>query len=592
MKCDQCGCEHSSRSVCPKCGAPVIYVNEDYKRRKQEWEEAQKNGNANVLPPGIRYSTKEEHDRAAGRDRMTENYEEGMSETAGLPLSAWKERGLALAAKVGERIKKCVRKLKKKKRGAENKVIRKIDFDEETQTVKTPKPAVRRKKAAARRKKLTAGIFAGAVLVAAAVVAVGILLRIDRTRVMVFDGHGYFAVADPETLFFHTEGEDAEILAVSPDGEKVLFETAGKIYLYRDGAAQLLETAENAVVTGEAYFDETGAYYAFVECVAENMYDGSESSYDAADTEETYILYVGSVSDGLLGTVDNSFCKTVLEVSSDATVLYVNQETAAYGLMVNATVAQFYPETGKETVIVDTFTDYRYIAAQRALYYIRDERLYRTDLPGDGKSVLLDEEVLAFSEDMTQALDGIFYEKENGYYYMETAMEEPLLFARTTVSSLKFCYDRKEGFIYATDGTTMYRIETVGAKPQTVCELLDKTALYNAEDHFLITISKEGILYQLDGQITQLETGTGGLLPITNAEGFSYVKDGVRYLRSSPKSKEKVLTRLLEETAGTQLIASGGWYYFYDTDRILWKISKNGKICTSLGYVENCYFVD
>ena len=44
MICDKCGFEHNSKSVCPKCGARVIYVNEDYLRRKEEWEKAQKAG--------------------------------------------------------------------------------------------------------------------------------------------------------------------------------------------------------------------------------------------------------------------------------------------------------------------------------------------------------------------------------------------------------------------------------------------------------------------------------------------------------------------------------------------------------------------
>lgn len=63
MICDKCGFEHNSKSVCPKCGARVIYVNEDYLRRKEEWEKAQKAGTAGALPPGIMHSTREEHDR-------------------------------------------------------------------------------------------------------------------------------------------------------------------------------------------------------------------------------------------------------------------------------------------------------------------------------------------------------------------------------------------------------------------------------------------------------------------------------------------------------------------------------------------------
>ena len=90
MICDKCGFEHNSKSVCPKCGARVIYVNEDYLRRKEEWEKAQKASTAGALPPGIMHSTREEHDREKGRDTVVsrESYgrqstQKGGSETAG-----------------------------------------------------------------------------------------------------------------------------------------------------------------------------------------------------------------------------------------------------------------------------------------------------------------------------------------------------------------------------------------------------------------------------------------------------------------------------------------------------------------------------
>ena len=35
FKCDKCGCEHNSRTMCPKCGAPVVIVNEDYLLRRK-----------------------------------------------------------------------------------------------------------------------------------------------------------------------------------------------------------------------------------------------------------------------------------------------------------------------------------------------------------------------------------------------------------------------------------------------------------------------------------------------------------------------------------------------------------------------------
>lgn len=55
FKCDKCGCEHTSRTVCPKCGAPVVIVNQDYLLRRQQWEEQQRNN--------LRYKKKGESEK-------------------------------------------------------------------------------------------------------------------------------------------------------------------------------------------------------------------------------------------------------------------------------------------------------------------------------------------------------------------------------------------------------------------------------------------------------------------------------------------------------------------------------------------------
>ena len=60
-KCDKCGCEHNSRTVCPKCGAPVVIVNEDYLLRRQQWEEQQRNN--------LRYKKKGEEKKSGSASR-------------------------------------------------------------------------------------------------------------------------------------------------------------------------------------------------------------------------------------------------------------------------------------------------------------------------------------------------------------------------------------------------------------------------------------------------------------------------------------------------------------------------------------------
>ncbi|MBQ8729659.1 MAG: hypothetical protein IJY81_00455 [Lachnospiraceae bacterium] len=42
MICHKCGFEHNSDKECPKCGATVIKVNEEYLKRKKAYEESGK----------------------------------------------------------------------------------------------------------------------------------------------------------------------------------------------------------------------------------------------------------------------------------------------------------------------------------------------------------------------------------------------------------------------------------------------------------------------------------------------------------------------------------------------------------------------
>ena len=99
MICDKCGCEHNSKSTCPKCGAPVVYVNEDYLRRKKEWEEAQKKGSEpktsmeSVLRREATISTED-----GTRENNKSNDRKGRSEMASLSFA---EEMAALGEKIG-----------------------------------------------------------------------------------------------------------------------------------------------------------------------------------------------------------------------------------------------------------------------------------------------------------------------------------------------------------------------------------------------------------------------------------------------------------------------------------------------------------
>ena len=165
MICDKCGFEHNSKSVCPKCGARVVYVNEEYQKRRKEWEESQKN---QAIPPLIMHSTREDYDRRHGNDRTTNldrANKEDRSEKAGLSFDVSQiisKLGKFFSG-LGKRISAAVSTLKEKK----DKAKKRSNF---------------------KQKRIIA--IAGAVLltVIAAIVIITVIRHRDRSRVAYYDG--------------------------------------------------------------------------------------------------------------------------------------------------------------------------------------------------------------------------------------------------------------------------------------------------------------------------------------------------------------------------------------------------------------------
>ena len=230
----------------------MVYVNEDYLRRKKEWEEAQKKGQQSGSLPGITYSTREDYDRKRGRDtvtgseRMSRQNGEGRHEDAGLPfddIKEWVKKTCGRIAGFFDR--------RKRRRGADNPVIREINFNadgeqenyDDTELVKIRRRSQKRVKPAF----IAAAAVAAVLLAAGAIVIFGLTKdkNADKSRVFIYDGKSGFFADDGEALI---EGVSGRLEAEAVGGNSFIAYDDGAIYVCADGKVRKTETKSPRII--------------------------------------------------------------------------------------------------------------------------------------------------------------------------------------------------------------------------------------------------------------------------------------------------------------------------------------------------------
>ena len=568
MICDKCGFEHNNRSACPKCGARVVYVNEDYLRRKKEWEEAQKSGKAEgALPPGIMHSTREDYDRSHGRDTVTlDNERERHKEKKGGPETA----GLSLAV-VQEYIIKGVsavvtffRKKFKKRHGNDNPVIRELKFDDEPETLDSSKLVVSHKIFKDKCPKFL--IAAGIVIVAAAaaIIAVNVVKGIDRSRVFYFDGkYGCYAGDEQEPLFGNIRGEitftetapgtflayDSEALYICRDGKNITVAAANPVpvayndslslIVYTSGGETMVTDGQNSSkldidmeqgYTNACAVSDDGSYFVLTTCSASNDFSSG-----------IYTTYVGEYGADLCQILSDYNDKKIIKAGNDGTVLYLDMPTADYGIINDRTIARY---DGSKTVPVAEGI-YEYSLSGVYLYYVTsDNELYSIRTDNIGEKTYIDEEVAELTDDSGADEEFIIYRKDDGYYAV-------------------------------TNGNRTGNPFNLGE---------NKDVIYHSSENCFIMLDDSGKLRRLgdDGSDKVLEEDVDRVVQVENYDGFMYLKDNELYVMSDTEKKS--------EKAGSvpdglqKAVYSHKYFYCINDKNILYKIGKKGKTVENLGY--------
>lgn len=602
MICDKCGFEHNSKSVCPKCGARVIYVNEDYLRRKEEWEKAQKAGTAGALPPGIMHSTREEHDREKGRDTVVsresygrQNTQKGGSETAGLSFDV--VRNVIIKAVAGVIV--FFKKHFGRRKPAE--VIRELKFDDGKETLDTSKLVVSHK--IFKDKLRPVFITAAAVVFAAvaAVVIINVIRNIDHSRVFYYDGkYAYLSDDTDNALWGSTDGDMT--IASAGDSAVIGYDSDG-IYMYSSGRKYTVQAsissvaAYNEQLTGVIYTtSDGGVFYTDGKDSLKidiDVAQGFTHACKVSDNGKYYVLttsgesddfssgessfYIGD-SDGNLTLIsrDNND-KDVLRVYDDGSVVYIDMETGDYGIVNSRKIMRYADDS--VTQITDGLSKYR-TSGDEIYYLTTDGKICMTEMNQNGSVTALDFEVQDLSDNLASTEKGIIYRKDDGYYYAG-ADSEPIRINKCKDDADCIWYEENiinsyicAGEFYSAGGTSdkaLFEINDPGK------------AVYSAESGYIAAVSSDGNLHIVSGSSDRDTAAADSVSEIANHKGVIYTKDDTAYLLLKPDGRPK---KLADISGGVvSAFYSGRRYYIVNDKNILYNVKQNGRVSENAGYV-------
>ena len=602
MICDKCGFEHNSKSVCPKCGARVIYVNEDYLRRKEEWEKAQKAGTAGALPPGIMHSTREEHDREKGRDTVVsresygrQNTQKGGSETAGLSFDV--VRNVILKAVAGVIV--FFKKHFGRRKPAE--VIRELKFDDGKETLDTSKLVVSHK--IFKDKLRPVFITAAAVVFAAvaAVVIINVIRNIDHSRVFYYDGkYAYLSDDTDNALWGSTDGDMT--IASAGDSAVIGYDSDG-IYMYSSGRKYTVQAsissvaAYNEQLTGVIYTtSDGGVFYTDGKDSLKidiDVAQGFTHACKVSDNGKYYVLttsgesddfssgessfYIGD-SDGNLTLIsrDNND-KDVLRVYDDGSVVYIDMETGDYGIVNSRKIMRYADDS--VTQITDGLSKYR-TSGDEIYYLTTDGKICMTQMNQNGPVTALDFEVQDLSDNLAGTEKGIIYRKDDGYYYAG-ADSEAIRINKCKDDADCIWYEENIINSYICDGEFY---SAGGTSDKALFEINDPDkAVYSAESGYIAAVSSDGNLHIVSGSSDRETEAADSVSEIANHKGVIYTKDKTAYLLLKPDGRPK---KLADISGGVvSAFYSGRRYYIVNDKNILYNVKQNGRVSENAGYV-------
>lgn len=569
-KCDKCGCEHNCRDACPGCGAPVVIVNEDYLRRRREWEERQKKGQAAeengslaertvaAVLGAYNSSEKEESEAVdtedgyqtfdsismAKKDNERNKQRGGDSKGAsGFALLREKLGAVfgTVRTAVLSRFSRAQQKSERKKRHAGDD--RSLELESEEEQDPYEKMILDHIVFKSRIRKFVLIGAAALVLAAGAFIAAGLIRNRDRSDIRYFDGYELVSVQDGVLFRLDKEGGFAlEAYSASLDGLLLKQGENGGLAGWYAGEEFAL-TSEMGAYTGQALFSGNGRYLAYV-LYQEAKEDGEQGKQKTAGE---YSLVLVDMKEQTQGVCSYDRMIDLIDITEDGRVLYTVMDTTGYSVVVNSRLYVAGTGTAEKNgegqeddnaaqALVYRLTDCLISSSVEEAYcnssgdsvvFLEEDQLWLCDISGSkleeygsvipAKALLLvDEEVLSILD----AGDGeqVFYLKENGLWRYEKGAADFVVRGADNACTL---YCLADGSLYYRRMNTLYAVsEGVG---RAVITELSGDVLYTGEKRALLCGDREGRLYEA-GKIRPEQIAGSAAAGAGQAGEYSFIR--------------------------------------------------------------------
>lgn len=570
-KCDKCGCEHNSRTTCPKCGAPVVIVNEDYLLRRQQWEEQQKNN--------LRYKKKGES--GAGSSKSLSSKSSTVIGNSDRDVADGKSKE---QKSLKEHIEQLGISLSKKIRDVSSSTKESKDKKEKERNAEELKDK-RRENAIKLRRRRVITVVAAVAMIALAVTAVFVGIHIykgiDRSDVRYFDGHELVSVNDG--LLFNVDREKGSYKLLTYNDSLNAFFLQGEEGLlgWYDGNEHIIE-GNYGNVTDEHMFSESGRYLAYI------MYD---------EAGELYSIILHDLRDGKSTVYPTDRRAKLIAVSDSGKVLFYEMDTTEYSTVINMEL--YAADMSEKLLLCDDVSEAVYIEGREYTAYISEGSLYICSISDayfdnyDGiipknEHIFVNEGVINIAENMLgedmsgddTLGDEMLYITEEGLWVYEKG--ESRLAAQNVSGNCEVYYGG-DGFLYYRNMNSLYFVGKGQKKGVPVLEGIQGDIVVSQSRSCMWVAGKDNKLYRAAGSFDIVEEDVSYCGRLYGGDGCTYLKEGKLICLYDNKQFE-LGTSNIKTDGSTVVISSKKYLYYVDSSNVLWKIAKNGSNRDSLGF--------
>lgn len=543
MLCPKCGQEYEG-TACPFCSKPEIIVNDsEYLKRKKAYEEK-----------------KQAEQRSASSDSVPQ-------ETAPEPveiLEQIRHKGALFARKRTERAAK------------------------QKKTVQDqPAKPVHSKKRGRRWIKTGVALLA---LLAVAAASFGIYRLATRKNAVLYMSYN--------GRIYNVSGLDTQLVCAEKDAvfevdQNTFYTPAVPEEIHQDQIVQRMAGSGGRYFAAVTY-DTVSSKYALY------LWDQQSCTKVSEGTKEKEIKFVSEKGSVLY--TDTEVVNEEWAVGSVALNLYEAPKggsifTDGVLTVLDEDLHSVYIYAGKDTVIflgkdnrLFTYRIGRDVKSARTLVSGEAKKIYA--MSADTDNIYMDR---ASTVNLSDQADGFIY-SANGQYYYHAVSDKPaeeVAVGTATGSGMAFIYEKNSGIYLISADSVRYapavknqvpvytEIDRLGSASDTVYLSSEDRLLFVNAQGSLISV-KKGAAKVLADNVTD-----GSLNAVGNTQqGITYIREGVRYYRSSPSAQEVRMTQAGQAADTRAALFYKNRLYFYDLSGQLYSCTVKGKDYSIVGEVE------